>query len=67
MKHSGADLRWRFCFDLVDGLHDYLIEHADLPVVQAVSPVEEKIGDAPEHIGAFVRRAMAQDFARILK
>ncbi len=67
MKRSGADPRWRFCFDLVDGLLDYLIEHPDLLVDQAVSLVKAKIGEASGYIDAFVRRAMAQDFARIVK
>jgi hypothetical protein len=61
MKQSGADLRWRFCFDLVDGLHEDSIERADLLVVQAVSNAEEKIGEASEQIDAFVRRTIAQD------
>ena len=61
MTRPGAELRWRFCFDLVDGLHQDSIERADLLVVQAVSNAEEKIGDASEQIDAFVRRAIAQD------
>jgi hypothetical protein len=60
MMRPGAELRGRFCFDLVDGLQDS-IERADLLVVQAVSNAEEKIGDASEQIDAFVRRAIAQD------
>ncbi len=67
MTRSGADLRGRFRFDPVDGLLDYLIERRDLLIVQAVGIADEKIGDASERIAAFVRRAIAQDFARIVK
>jgi hypothetical protein len=67
MTRSDADLRWRFCFDLVDGLHQDSIERADLLVVQAVSNVEEKIGDASEQIDVFVRRTIVQDCVQIVK
>jgi hypothetical protein len=66
MKRADADIRRR-CFDLVDELRDYPIEHADLRVVQAVAIAEEKIGDASEHIDAFVRRTIAQDCVQIVK
>jgi hypothetical protein len=61
MTRPGAELRWRFCLDLVDGLHQDSIERADLLVVQAASRAEEKIGDASEQIDAFVRRTIVQD------
>jgi hypothetical protein len=59
----GAWLR----FDLVDEVKKSPIEQADLLVVQTVSLAEEKIGEAPEHIDALVRRTVAQDFVRIVK
>jgi hypothetical protein len=67
MKRSGADLRWRFCFDLVDGLHEERVERADLLAVQAGSIAGEKIGDASAHIDAIVRRTIAQDCVQIVK
>jgi hypothetical protein len=67
MTRSGADLRWRFCFDLVDGLRQDSVERADLLVVQAVSQAEEMIGDASEQIDTFVRRTIAQDCVQIVK
>jgi hypothetical protein len=67
MTRSDADLSWHFCFDLVDGLHQDSIERADLLVVQAVSNVEEKIGDASEQIHTFVRRTIAQHCVQIVK
>jgi hypothetical protein len=67
VKWPGAVLRSRFCFDLVDGLYEGLIEHADLPAVQAVSIAAEKIGKARAHIDAFVRRTIAQDCVQIVK
>jgi hypothetical protein len=67
MTQSGADLGWRFCFDLVDGLHEDSIERADLLVVRAVSHAEEKIADVSEQIDTFVRRTIAQDCVQIVK
>jgi hypothetical protein len=67
MTRSGADLRWRFCFDFVDGLHQDSIERADLLVVQAVSHAEEKIGDVSQQIDTFVRRTIAQHCVQIVK
>ena len=67
MTRSDADLRWRFCFDLADGLHEDPVERADLLVVQAVKNVEEKIGDASEQIDVFVRRTIARHCVQIVK
>jgi hypothetical protein len=67
VQRWGADLRSRFCVDLVDGLREDLIGHADLPVVQAVSIAGEKIDKASAHIDAVVRRAIAQDCIQIVK
>jgi hypothetical protein len=67
MTQSGADLRWRFCFDLVGEVHQDSIERADLPVVQAVSHAEEKIGDVSEKIDTLARRTIARDCVQIVK
>jgi hypothetical protein len=67
VERSGADPRSRFCFDLADGLHEDLIGHADLPVVQAISIAGEKIDKASAHIDAVVRRTIALDCVRIVK
>jgi hypothetical protein len=44
-----------------------IIKHADLLLIQAVGVIQEKIGDASEHIDAFVRRTIAQDFVEFVK
>jgi hypothetical protein len=48
-------------------MHEDLVEHADLLVVQAIGIAQEKIGDATKHVDAFVRRANPQDLVELVK